>query len=175
MLSFAVVVYGFWHCRSKGFHYTIKCDSENCKLTSHGITTTITEFKKTDFIDAEFVRIDKDGVFADAAKVKREKRAKFGYSIRLKIRQPVEAGSRIKTEQYMIYNPNDMGRRQAKSGTQRIKDFLDRKTEELYINNGRTVTLIGVLSIFFGLISALLACVFGQWEDSNPRRMKKAS
>lgn len=173
--SLALVIFGFWHCRSKGFHYTIQCDYEDCKLSSYGLTTEITKFKKVDFVDAEFVRIDKEGNFADPAKIKREKRAKFGYSIRLKIRQPVDEGSRIKTERYSIYNPNDMGRRQAKSGAQRIKDFLDGKTKQLYLNNGKTVTMIGVLSIFFGLVSMLVACVLGQWEDVNPRRLKKAS
>jgi hypothetical protein len=66
-----------------------------------------------------------------------------------------------------------MGRRQSKSGATRIRDFIEKKTPKLYLNNGKTVTMLGVLSIFFGLVSLLLACVLGKWEET--RRVKKAS
>ncbi len=175
LLSLSLVIFGFWHCRARGYHYTIQCDVENCKLSSYGLTTLETKFSKSDLIDAESIRISKDGEYADPAKMKRERRSKFGYSIRLKIRQPVDEGSRIKVEKFVIYNPNDMGRRQSKSGATRIRDFIENKTPKLYLNNGKTVTMLGVLSIFFGLVSLLLACVLGKWEERNARRVKKAS
>ncbi len=174
-LSALVVFFGFWHCRARGYHYTIQCDKEDCQWSSFGVTTTQMMFKRSDLVDAEFIRIDKDGEFTDSAKMKRDKRGRYGYSIRMKVRQPLEEGSRIKTEKWIVYNPNDMGRRLAKSGTTSIKNYIENKDEKLYLNNGKTVTVVGVLSIFFGAVSMLLACVLGEFQDHNPRRMKKAS
>lgn len=153
----------------------MECDTENCKYSSFSMETKVIKFAKSDFLDAEFARIDKDGQFADANAIKKDRRGRFGNSIRLRLRLPVEEGSRIKSEKYIMYNPNDMGRRLAKSGSAKMRDYIDGKTKKLYVNDGKSVTVVGVLCIFFGLVSAMMGCIFGVWEDSAPRRMKKAA
>jgi len=41
------------------------------------------------------------------------------------------------------------------------------------ITAGSRVTVVGVLSIAFGVISTAAALLFGHWSDPTPRRLRK--
>lgn len=49
-----------------------------------------------------------------------------GYTVRLKVKLPVEEGSRIKAERPILYSVEDMGRRAAKSAATKINDYIFR-------------------------------------------------
>lgn len=68
-------------------------------------------------------------------------------------------------------------RRRADSNSSRRR--ASRRDETVKLYSGRMVTATGIVSLFAGLVSLILCCIFGQWEESvrfrNGRHVKKAS
>ncbi|RYH00697.1 hypothetical protein EON65_48860 [archaeon] len=175
LLSLALIVVGYLHCRSNAFSYNLDCRASQCTWSTTNSSVATLNFPKADLLDAEVVRIDRNGVFVDPTRTK-EKNLKYGYSIRLKLRLPVEEGSKLKVDKDFIFAPYDISRRTAKAAVTRIRAFLDNtKSDSFNYSKGRSITSIGVLCMFVGVVSTLMACMFGSWIEAAPRRMKKAS
>lgn len=175
MLSLVAVVYGFYHSSQNTYSYSLVCKSFQCEIKSadRGVQNLIS-FPKQDLLEAELIRIDDSGEYADNNRMKATPREKFGYSIRLKVRLPPDSTSRMKLEKNVIFLPYDLGRRNARTGVSKIMKFIaSDNTENIDYRKGRSVTIIGVFSIFFGLISAGLAFFLGRWSEQ--KRLKKAS
>lgn len=69
-----------------------------------------------------------------------------------------------------------MGRRSAKSTQTKITEFVNNKEKErLDVSHGKAITVLGVLSIFFGALSLAGGCFLGVWAEKNPRKLKKSS
>lgn len=177
MLSVVLVVVGYWHCRAHAFSYDLNCKASLCEWRTTNSSIPIVSFPKADFIDAEVVRVDENGRFLDSDRLKDKKTSRSaGYSVRLKLRLPVEDGSKIKTEQYLMFAPYDLGRRVSKTAVSGIRSFLEsEERDRYYYSRGRMITALGIICIFTGLVSLLLSCLFGQWMEVSPRRLKKSS
>jgi hypothetical protein len=170
-------MFGMYHSKLNRYNFGIACKNNDCswKLANKGDTTTF-NFPKSDFLEAELIRIDKNGDYIDTSKMKMTEQSKLGHSIRLKLRMPVEEGSNMKIEKYYVFMPYDMGRRTSRSGVKSMMAFvLDKTKDSFYYDQGKNVTLIGVLSCFFGVISLLLVMMFGKWRETVPQRLKKSS
>lgn len=175
LLSVALILVGWFHCRSHAFSYVLACKNSQCEWSTTNTSIPVVSFSKADFLGAEVVRVDSNGLYADTAMIK-ESRSKYGYSVRLKVRLPIENGSKLKTDKNFMFAPYDLGRRVSKSVASSMKDFLDNsKAADFRQSRGRMITALGVVCIFIGLVSLTLSCLFGQWMEINPRRMKKAS
>jgi hypothetical protein len=168
------VLFGYFHCRAHAFNYAISCKDSQCVWKTTNVTTPPVSFPKSDLIAAEIVRIDAEGVFVDPSRLK--EKGRFGYTVRLKIRLPIEEGSRIKTEKLILFAPYDLSRRTSKIAVSKINAYLGNKeTTGFHYSRGRMISAVGAISIFIGMASLLLSCILGTWIEVNPRKMKKAS
>jgi len=136
------------------------------------------EWSRSDFMSAESVLIDSWGAIADTSnKSKREiVKMKLGSNVKLKFKQAVAEGSKIKADRIITLSHEDIGRRPSKSYTNKIKKYLDKESSinSLSLNVGRGVTVKGILCIFFGIISLIMSCLFGQWAEPAKRLKKKS-
>lgn len=174
----AVIGYGFNHCRTNAYSYSFVCTNNDCRYTAEdrafGVSNII-QFPKSDFLDAEMVRIDSNGEYVDGSKARSDPKRYYGYSIRLKLRLPPEPDSRMKIERSIIFNPHDMTRRVARNGAKTLSDSISKDQKDVSYSKSAMVTSIGVIAIFLGFLGLLLTCLFGQWSEYNPRKLKKAS
>lgn len=178
LLCVVSMIYGVYHCRANAYSYSLKCLNSDCTYLVNDKVLDRHEsisFPKLDLIDAEMIRVDSKGEFADAGRMRSQKNEYYGHTIRLKIRLPPEPNSRMKIEKNIIFNPHDMTRRLARMGVKRISDSISKQLPDLWYEKSAMVTTIGMLCIFFGIIGLILTCFFGQWTEYNPRRLKKAS
>jgi hypothetical protein len=171
--------FGIYHCRANSYSYSLICESMDCKYSVDETVTnlhSIISFPKSDFLDAELVRIDSQGNYVENSKVRAQSKEYFGYSIRMKIRLPPEPNSRMKIEKNLIFMPYDMTRRLARTGSKKMLDFIEKQDEKhVYFAKSAWVTTIGMLCIVFSMLGLVITCLFGQWTEYNPRRLKKAS
>lgn len=165
---------GWFHCSANAFSYTVSCGQGNCVWKTTNSSIPSISFLKSDLIDADVVRVDENGMYADSDRMK-DKKARYGYSVRLKARLPLEDGSKMKTEKAFMFAPYDLGRRVSKSAVTNIRAFRDNRNEAFNYTRGKSITALGIVCVFTGLVSLLLSCLFGQWMEISPRRMKKAS
>ncbi len=191
ILSLGIVYLGFSHCRSYSYNYSLTCTDGQCLWSAsddnilqysakynnnpENIRVNTIAFPKYDLLESELVRVDSNGDFADSTKMRSDKKQKFGYSIRLRVRQPAEPNSRLKVEKHIMFLPYDIGRRSARSGSKSIQDFIDNGESTTFkFNKSKNITFLGVLSILAGCVSLLSAIIFGRWSE-QPRRTKKSS
>jgi hypothetical protein len=135
-----------------------------------------TEWSRGDFMSVESVLIDNWGAIADTSnKSKREiVKMKLGSNVKLKFKQAVADGSKIKADRIITLSHEDIGRRPSKTYTNKIKKYLDKESNSVSLNVGRGVTVKGILCIFFGIISLIMSCLFGQWAEPAKRLKKKS-
>jgi len=148
-------------------------------------------FKKEDLLDGAAVRMDKAGAFVSDKLVRESKKSStFGYSVRVKFRYPVEAGSTIKTNKEVLMSAQDMGRRKSRIWAGDIEKYIhyrpdseadnSKKTKrnrhkEISLVFSKSVTFLGLMLVMFGAVSFIAACYFGQWSEKTRRgRLKKA-
>jgi len=196
LASIAVFIFGIWHCRANSFSYTLKCSDTDCAYTSaYKGPAVIFNFPKSDLIDSELARVDKNGEYLDAETMRKQKTNRAGYTIRFKARLPVEEGSHIKVEKAFIFTPNDMGRRDARNGVTSITKYIHsakaepnqaenedklwaklNKYQTVNLKHGRSITAIGAISAFLSVVSLAAALLLGTWSETTRRtRLKKAS
>lgn len=112
----------------------------------------------------------------DTSRLKLSETNRLGHSIRLRLRVPPEPDSRLKVEKLFLFMPTDMGRRTARAGVKSMQAFILDQTQDRYIyTQGKSVTIVGVLSCFFGFLALLMVVLFGKWRESVPQKLKKAS
>lgn len=175
LLSIALVVVGYLHCRSHAYNYTLSCQASQCEWKTTNDTIPVVSFPKADLLDAEVVRVDANGLYAETSSMK-DNKSKYGYSVRLKLRLPLEPGAKLKTDKHLMFAPYDLGRRVSKSAVTSIRSFMDNAEQDSFrYSKGRMITALGIICIFVGLISLVLSCLFGQWMEMSPKRMKKSS
>jgi hypothetical protein len=179
------------HCNSYSYSYSLACNGGQCIWTAfdnnilqytpqynnnpQNIPVNSISFPKYDLLESEMVRIDSNGEFADSAKMRADKKQKFGYSFRLRLRQPPEPNSRLKVEKHVIFVPYDIGRRSARSGAKAIQDFIENGEETSFsYSKTKNITFIGIAAILTGIVSFISSLVFGRWSE-QPRRSKKSS
>jgi hypothetical protein len=179
LVCILLVIFGFYHSKANSYNYDITCKNEECAWTSRTRTNTrVLNFQKQDFLEAEMVRIDSKGEYMDTSKLKQQEQSKLGYSIRLRMRVPAEEGSKLKIEKNFIFMPVDMGRRTARSGVKALMGLVSEKEtpKRFSYSKGRNLSVIGVLSTFFGVVALIVVILLGRWKESvSPARMKKAS
>jgi hypothetical protein len=199
--SICVFILGIWHCRSNAYSFNLDCQMDVCKFSAYKQQTQqIIEFPKSDLVDAELARIDDKGDFLDAEAMRRQKSNRAGYSVRFKVRLPIESGSKIKTEQAIIFSPVDMGRREARNGATKITKYLhvststedskeekgtnkrnaftniDPKNKVVHLQAGKSITALGAISAFLSIVSLAAAFIFGTWSETTRRgKLKKAA
>lgn len=198
LLSVGLTIYGFRDCSNNAYSSSLKCDEVSCVLNSMTSAVIsggpehhtnqdlekkskakremkVTEWARSDFISVDVVAIDNWGAIADTSnKSKREVvKMMLGSNVRLKFRQPVADGSKIKTDRIITLTHQDLGKRPSKTHAARIQKYIDKRTDSVSLNVGRGVTVKGVLYIFFGIISLIMSCLFGQWSDPAKKRLKK--
>jgi hypothetical protein len=178
LLFVFLVGFGAYNCQSNSYSYNVSCYKSDCSYKIEDkrlrLSSSI-QFQKEDLLDADFVRIDEKGEYADGDKVRAEPKRRFGYSIKLRVRLPPEPNSRMKIERSIILAPYDMSRRSARAQAKKISDALLKENVDFDVSKSSSVTIFGILSITFGLLGLLLVCIFGQWSEYNPRKLKKMS
>lgn len=196
--SIAVFIMGIWHCRANSYSYSLKCDPTDCVYTSAFKGPPIVfNFPKSDLIDAELARIDKNGEFMDAEQMRKMKLNRAGYTVRFRVRLPVEEKSVIKVEKAILFAPSDMGRRDARNGVTGITKYIHsaktdkenaedeekatmwsklNKNQTVNLKYGRSFTALGAISAFLAVLSLAASFMFGTWSETTRRtRLKKAS
>jgi hypothetical protein len=94
--------------------------------------------------------------------------------VQVSYNHPTEEGSRIKVEKHFLLSSSDIGRRSSRDAALQINKYLERSKDSVSVSLGSSVTVVGVLMIVGGLVSAVLSLLMGQWSDPEPKRMKKA-
>ena len=192
IVSLLAFLFGIRHCRNNGFSYRLECTETQCTYTSFNRVPlqTIT-FPKSDLLDADMARVNDNGEYLDAEQMRKQKSNRAGYTIRFKARLPVEEGSRIKSEQALLFAPVDMSRRVARNGVTSITKYIhatasldsDKNSDSNYnrfktinVHHGKTITAIGAITAFLSIVSMVAAFSFGTWSEETRRvRLKKAS
>lgn len=178
VVSILVITGGFYHCRANSYSFSLECTTDLCTYTS-SITTdsnymTMT-FPRNELVGAEIARIDGTNVIRNED-VSKAKRGRLGYTVIIKYKEASEGVSRMKTTKKQDFCPYDLGRREAKSLESKINTGARRdSTEKIKAYATKRITAVGVLMIFFGLISTVFSVIFGVWSEVNPRQLKKKS
>lgn len=177
-VSLFVVYYGIRWCSHYSFSYSISCNMNSCVYTASDVNgKNITEIDRVDLRRVDTVRLDSNGSVVEVGDGNRRSPGynKNGYSVQLSYNRPAEPGSRLKVEKTMLFSPKDMGRRNARSCSSKIFTYIDKTKDKVEYSYSKTITLVGILLILFGIFSSVLSCVLGQWSDPEPRRVKKSS
>jgi hypothetical protein len=172
LCSLGAVGLGFWHCRNRASNFGLNCTLNECELIRNREAPI--NFLRKDLTSATYVRINADNEVVDTSKMKSKQARSFGYSVELKFQWAEDINSRFKAEKKTLFALEDMGSGLAKRSTSKITKGISKSGEPLNEKYGSWVTAIGLLSIIFGSLSALISLLFGQWQDT-PRRLKKAS
>lgn len=178
VLFLGLMGFGVYHCRSNSYVYSVSCYKSDCsfKFDDKRLgTSNLINFQRSDFLDAERIRIDEKGEYVDPNKVRLEPKRFFGYSIRLKLRLPPEPNARMKIEKLITLAPYNMSKRISGSQVKKIREGLSKETVDFDVSKSSNVTTIGILSITLGFLGCLMVCLFGQWAEHNPRKLKKMS
>jgi hypothetical protein len=179
LIAVFFVGFGIYNCRSNSYSYMLDCRKDECSYSvKDGMANRYSKifFPKSDLLDAEAIRIDSSGNYIDISKIPIAEAKNAGHSIRLKLRLPPEPDSKLKVEKQQVFIPYDIGRRTSRSGVKSITAYiLDHTKSDFRFYKGRNVTLVGILSGFFGFLALLVVILFGRWQDSTPKRMKKAN
>ena len=59
-----------------------------------------------------------------------------------------------------------MGRKLSRNSYHTLDSYVKKHRDIAKISSGSYVTIIGLLSIIFGLASSVLSCIFGQWAGN---------
>jgi hypothetical protein len=103
ILSLGIIYGGYSHCKAYSYSYSLSCKDSLCTWTARDenflqyskryndnpitlVKLNTISFPKHDLLDAEMVRIDNNGEFADAATMRTNKYKKYGYSFRMRAR-----------------------------------------------------------------------------------------
>ena len=157
-LSIFLVCWGVWHCRANAYNYRIECDANMCSVSSNVEDNKMVQFNRGDFLGVELVNINNKGELIDTSTLNRRDIMRFPTTLQLKFNKPVEENSRIKIDKKLLFTPLDMGKRLSRSGVKKMEDYLNKRINAVKIDSGRLVTVFGLLAIFFGFISIILAC-----------------
>ena len=68
-----------------------------------------------------------------------------------------------------------LGGRFAASIDLRLNKYINLESDQAKIEYSHNITITGLLCILCGIVSIMLVCAVGQWEEQSPRRMKKKS
>lgn len=188
--SVLLVIYGYNLCST--ISTSLVCADKQCILllsTPTGLPVSH-KFSANELLDADMVRVH-EGKVVSISGVKRKVASTYGYSVQLKYKVPAEEGSRIKIQQSALLSDTDIGRGPARSRTSKINNYIDGKAEvgwiyirifgltiiillqTLSVTTGPGWTFIGVSCILLGILSFITSCVFGQFSDPSPRRLRK--
>mmetsp|Transcript_15450 Transcript_15450/g.25727 ORF Transcript_15450/g.25727 Transcript_15450/m.25727 type:complete len:232 (-) Transcript_15450:1996-2691(-) len=178
LVSLYLVYYGWGHCGYYSLVSSLDCVDGTCTLDLRlsPDDTKVHTFLAQDFIESTTVRINEDGNVAGTSGLSRKEQGKLGHSVQLKFKSAPEEGSRFKVQQTTLFSSANLGKRPARTMNNKINGFIDNKDkskESFSITAGSRVTVVGVLSIAFGVISTAAALLFGHWSDPTPRRLRK--
>jgi len=178
VVSILIITGGFYHCRSNSYSFSLECTSDLCtytsSLTSDSDFMSMT-FPRIELVGAEIARIDGTTVIRNED-VSKAKRGRLGYTVIFKYKEASEGLSRMKTTKKQDFCPYDLGRREAKNLEAKINAGARRdSTEKIKAYASKRITAVGILLMFFGLISTVFSIIFGVWSEVNPRQLKKKS
>jgi hypothetical protein len=169
--SILLVFFGVWHCSNHSNSFSLHCDDNTCTYIRDGVEDTTVVFPKASLKKAQVVKIENGQVVGDAYThvLDHRRKRKFDFSLELDIASSLTSDKPFK----LLTLPRDMGRRHAATEQKKIMYFLEGKSTHLSVHHRNGLTLIGMLSIFLGIISAIFSCFVGQWSDPTPKRLKK--
>ena len=167
------------HCRAYRYNYSFDCGVELCSYVpsiEDNERFVPLSFSRSELVGAELVRLHEGKVIMPEDMAK-QKSGKFGYTVSIKYKEQAEGISRMKTTKKLTFTPHDLGRREAKSLETKVNNALkkDKRTDNVSVVNSKSITVIGLLSIIFGIFSLIFASLFGVWAEASPRQLKKKS
>lgn len=185
LLSVMAIIGGIYHCRSNSFSYDVYCEPSNgCLLSSTVKGVPKLKIARNDITIARVVRLNKKNDIVETNGMRRRELSRLGSTLELTYRkrpdQSLDAdashhtttdGPEIST---ILFPPIDMGGngRPAKTAKRKIDDFISNRSEKVVrVNNGKVVTVMGILCILGGIFSTILSCFIGVWADpKNPKK-----
>jgi hypothetical protein len=177
LLSLFLMYYGWRHCGTYSQVSTLSCNDGTCTLIQYPNPDDVKTytFLAQDFIESNTVRINEVGEVTTTNGLSRKEQGNLGHSVQFKFKMTPEEGSRFKVQQTTLFSTLNLGKRPSRSMNKKINEFIENKSknENFDIASGSRVTVVGVLCIAFGVISAVAALLFGHWSDPTPRRLRK--
>ena len=174
--SLFVIYYGFRDCRYNSYHYSLKCNSNDCTYTSSSNKgQSDIKIDRINLMRVDTVRIDSYGNITEYGEGSRKTSKKIGYSVQISFKHIPEPNSRFKLDKDLLFAPIDMGRRSSRSISSKIFTYIDKTSNKIDVGHSKTITIFGLLCIILGLLSSFLSCALGIWSDPEPRRVKKSS
>lgn len=195
LASVGVFGMGVWHCRTRASHYALNCTTVDCQLFYNRAQEPAAAFPRKDLTQANYVRISADGKVTDTTRMKHKQSRSYGHSVELVFQQMVDldnaAGAENpetaereqqqqqqsqggKVERKVLFSPEDMGSGVARRVAKKLTKKITQPSEDIYERHGFTATTIGLLGVIFGILSAVLSLLFGEWRDVS-KRLKKAA
>lgn len=182
---------GVWHCRANAYNNLLVCKDSLCTFSSTK-TGVSYSFSRSDLLNAESVRVRKStGEYVEPSTTRSKSSASrgLGYSLRIRVRESSLTGApngfqQLPTDKHIMFTDYDMGRRMSRKHASTIGRYISTKSDkesdepsakepELNISNGKSVTALGLVAMFLGFVSLLMACAMGEFQDTTPRRLKK--
>jgi len=188
LVSIAAFIFGFWHCRSNAFNYSLNCNEVKCHLDYHsgrdlpdfgGQPVTLTEggyrlvIAKEDISYSDSVPVNEEGKVVDTSEMSVRDISKLGLTTAIKYKHyltPKGTTPESTVINSVLFPPMDMGRRKARGQLRKFKDYTSGRTTGVNLQHGRVVTAPGILGIIFGFVSIILSLVLGTWRDEKLAR-----
>ena len=172
LASVGMFGFGIWHCRNRASSYSFQCDKVDCDLFRNQEMPV--RLLRKDITGANSVRIDADAKVIDTSGMRSKAQRRFGHSVEIKYQYASDPSSRFKAEKKILFALEDMGSGPARRVSKDFSKFIYKPDEPVDIYDGFSVTAVGLSCVIFGFLGAVLALIFGQWQDV-PKRIKKSS
>jgi hypothetical protein len=172
---------GIWHCRTKSYSYSLRCDTKECRYYSPESKKgqPIYTFPRDDFVGYEEVNVRNQKIVVpdDALREgrRRRSRSKYGYSIQFEFKHKSDPDSRVKSNRKILLTPFDLGRRSSRSYARQLREYMAFESDSMNLTSSNYVSALGILLIFLGSIGLIICIVVGTWSDPTPKRVKKRS
>jgi hypothetical protein len=140
---------------------------EQCILTSSLPGVSAYEISREDFGDVKVVRLNFRNEVVEPAGLSVKQQRMLGSTLQFSFRDKTQPeGSKV-----VLFPPFDMGGGSrmvsAKQAKRKLDDYLAATSlkRPLEINNGKRVTVLGVLCVVLGVFSIICSCFVGIWAD----------
>jgi len=169
LVSFLVVCFGVWHCIHHSYNNRIECTVERCILSSTLPDVATYEILREDLNDVKVVRLNLRNELVEVAESLSLKRQRMlGSTLQFNFRdKATQIGKSV------LFPPFDMGGGSrmvsAKQAKRKLDDYLANTIKKLplEIDNGKRVTVVGILCVVLGVFSIVCSCFVGIWADAK--------
>lgn len=175
LVSIGAIYYGFRLNYLSHYSYDLRCDRYQCSFIKNDEHDKAVIFERSMIRNVDLVKL-KDGKVVEVVPSNDNKRGiPREFSVLVTLSATLHDHHQSDFLEPFLIRPPTHSKTRCNMEKQKIDAYRNSKAENLNLKFASSMTVSGLLFILFGLSSALLSIVMGQWTDPSPKRLKKLS